>query len=83
MTAKTTWDNARKAMIGGSVKKKPKVVPKATAIAIAGEKNIATNTGTWLAKVKDAGPMTILGITMGMTIPMPINKAAIVKWRME
>ena len=52
MTAKTTWDNARKAMIGGSVKKKPKVVPKATAIAIAGEKNIATKTGTWLAKVK-------------------------------
>ena len=66
-------------MIGGNVIKKPNVVPKATAIAIPGEKNIATNNGTWLAKVKEAGPMTILGITIGITIPIPIKSAAIVK----
>lgn len=70
-------------MIGVVEMKNPNVVPKTTAIATNGEKNIAMNTGTWLARVKDAGPITILGITIGIKIPNPINNAEIVKFLTE
>ena len=59
--------------------KKPKVVPKATTKAIAGEINIAMNIATWLAKVNDAGSITILiGENIGMIKPIAISKPAMV-----
>ena len=70
-------------MIGVVEIKKPNVVPRTTASATSGEKNIAINTGTWLAKVNDAGPMTIFGMTIGIKIPNPINNAEIVKFLTE
>jgi hypothetical protein len=52
-------------------------------MAILGEKNIATNNGTWLAKVKDAGPITIFGIIIGIITPIANNNAAIVNFLTE
>ena len=56
--------------------KKPSVVPKDTAIATAGLMNIAIITATWEAKVKDIGPIIILGINIGMIVPTAINRDA-------
>ena len=39
-----------------------------------GEMNIAINTATWLASVKEAGSITtLIGENIGITIPMAIN----------
>ncbi len=69
--------------MNGVDKKKPNVVPNATAIATPGEKNKAINNGTWEANVKDAGGIMILGITIGIITPIPINNAEIVSVRTE
>ncbi|NCB66329.1 MAG: hypothetical protein EOM48_09210 [Bacilli bacterium] len=58
---------------------KPTAVPKATATAMPGEKNIAIIVATWLAKVKDAGSRIIFkGEIIGIRIPIAISRAAIV-----
>ena len=49
----------------------------ATAAAIMGEMNIAIKTGTWLARVKEAGSIMILmGENIGITMPMAISMPA-------
>lgn len=59
--------------------KNPTPVIAATEIATAGDINIAINTATWLAKVKDAGSINIFkGENIGMIIPTAHNIAATV-----
>ncbi len=79
VVAKTKCVNALSTMISGNPeKKKPKVVISATEIATIGDRNIAIIIGTWLARVKEAGPMTILGANIGMAIPIAHSRAEIV-----
>ena len=47
------------------------------------KKTKAINNGTWEANVKDAGGIMILGITIGIITPMPINNAENVSVRTE
>ena len=76
--AKTICDKALNTiMIGNPLNKKPNVVPKDTKVAILGEINIAINIGTWLAKVKDAGGITIFGKNIGIRIPKAHKSAAV------
>ena len=68
---------------GNPPMKKPKVVPKATTKAIVGEMNIAMKITTWLAKVNDAGSITILiGENIGIIKPIAISKPAMVSFFM-
>jgi hypothetical protein len=55
--------------IGKPATKKPSVDTDATKAATVGEINIAIITGTWLAKVNDAGSSLILGNVNGINIP--------------
>jgi len=77
--ANTICDAARSTTtIGNPASKNPVVVPRATTAAVAGEINIAINTATWLARVKDAGSMVIfIGETIGITIPIAHKSADI------
>ena len=76
--AKTKWLAARITMtIGNPPRKKPMVVPNATATATRGEINMAMKMATWLAKVKEAGSRMILkGENVGITMPTAIKTAA-------
>ena len=78
MVAKMTWVSARSTTVSGKPpSRKPSVVPSATAAAIMGEMNIAIKTGTWLARVKEAGSIMILmGENIGITMPMAISMPA-------
>ncbi len=74
--AKITCVSARSVTTSGSPeRKKPSVVPSETATATPGERNIAMKIGTWLASVNDAGPITIFGKKIGITIPTAISSA--------
>jgi His/Glu/Gln/Arg/opine family amino acid ABC transporter permease subunit len=53
-----------------------RVVPKQTTAASFGDMNIAIKIATWLASVNDIGPITILGIRIGTTIPIPHSTPA-------
>ena len=74
--AKQIWLAALRAIITGVVIKKPSVVPKQTTAASFGDMNIAIKIATWLASVNDIGPITILGISIGTTIPIPHSTPA-------
>ena len=58
--------------IGKPASRNPSPVPKATNIATGTDIKILKNKGTWLAKVKEAGPILILA---GMIIGIMIAKA--------
>jgi len=74
--AKITWVAALKTTTTGKgPNKKPIVVPMATNTATAGDMNIAIKITTWLAKVNEAGSITILtGETIGIITPIAISK---------
>ena len=56
--------------------KNPMVEPRTTITVMSGEMNMARKIATWLAKVKEAGGMTILiGITSGITMARAVKKA--------
>lgn len=78
--AKMTCVAARKVIsIGKPEIKKPRAEPSETTTAANGEINIAIMIGTWLASVKLAGGMTILGITCGMRMASDVNNAVVLK----
>ena len=70
------WLAARSAMMGVAVTKKPSVVPIQTTMETDGEMNMPIKMATWLASVKDMGPMATLGMNMGMTMPMAHSSPA-------
>ncbi|MDF2486476.1 MAG: hypothetical protein K0R46_2644 [Herbinix sp.] len=77
--AKIRWVNARRTTTSGkAAMKKPMLEIRATVIATKGEINIAINIATWLASVKDAGSMMILGANIGIAIPSALKSAATV-----
>jgi hypothetical protein len=61
---------------GNPANKKPKPVIIPTEMATTGDINIAIKIGTWLANVKDAGPIMILGKYIGIKIPIAHNNPA-------
>jgi len=63
---------------GNPPKKNPTVVPNVTPIATLGEINMAIKIATWLAKVYEAGPITTLGATIGISTPTAISRAVAV-----
>ena len=74
---KTIWLRARSTTTRGKPdRKNPRVVPRQTTAATGREINMAKNRGTWLARVKDAGSMIILGQNMGITMPTAQSRAA-------
>jgi hypothetical protein len=58
--------------------KNPRLVKRATEIATDGEMNMAINTGTWLASVKEAGSKTNFGANIGIIIPIAQSNPAMV-----
>ena len=77
MLAKSKWERALSVIIKGSPDiPNPIAEPITTITVMRGEINIARKIATWLAKVKEAGGMTILiGITSGITIASAVKKA--------
>ena len=65
--------------IGRPEIKKPSADPSDTTTAASGEINMAIMIGTWLASVKLAGGMTILGMTCGMRIASAVSSAVVVR----
>ena len=71
---------ARKVIsIGKPEIKKPSAEPSETTTAASGEINMAIMIGTWLASVKLAGGMTILGMTCGIRMASAVNNAVVLK----
>ena len=76
---KIMWENALNTIIiGKPANRKPKPVIMVTDTATTGDIKIEIKIGTWLASVKDAGPIIILGKTIGIMIPSAQSNAATV-----